>query len=141
MNQRRHILKGGAIAFICAIAVVSFGLTTLAYAGNSANSPYAYNVTANGGTVFTNDHRAKTTDSSIGVTPSTTGYYVSPNAYIPQSGTAIHCGNRTYVNWTGTEKSIVNYINERGYSYAKLAFDSGGSKSVTCRGIWRPDTR
>ena len=134
--------KGARITALAISSVIAILLSTsvLAYAGNTAFSPYTYDVYANG-TTFTNDHRAKTTSSPIGVNPETTGYYVSPNAFVPQTNTAIHCGTRTYVNWTGVEQTITNYINEQGYSYAKLAFDTGGASKKTCKGLWRPDTR
>lgn len=124
------------------IACVVFALAMVpavgAVAANTSFSPYEYQVYASG-TTFTNDYRAKTTSSYVGVSPSTTGYYVSPNAYIPQSSTAIHCGTRTYVNWSGYEKNISNYIYENGYNYAKLAFDAGGNGARWASGYWRPD--
>lgn len=132
-SKKRVIGVVSCIALALSLAPVGVSL-----AANTSPSPYEYQVYASG-TTFTNDYRAKTTSSYVGVSPSTTGYYVSPNAYVPQTGQAIHCGTRTYVNWSGYEGNISNYINERGYSYAKLAFDAGGYGAKWASGYWRPD--
>lgn len=125
-----------AAVLCCAFATA---LTpAIASAANTEFSPYNYKVYANG-TTFTNDYRAKTTSSYVGVSPTSTGYYVSPNAYVPQTGQAIHMGTRTYVNWSGYEHNITNYIYENGYNYAKLAFDTGGKGPMWVSGYWRPD--
>lgn len=67
---------------LCTAFVPSLVSVGVSFAANTDPSPYEYQVYASG-TTFTNDYRSKTTSSYVGVTPSTTGYYVSPNAYVP----------------------------------------------------------
>ena len=124
---------------LCVAVACSFAGVVEAYAlGIKSNSPYNYSIKASG-TTFNKDYRKKNTSSTIGITPTTKSYYVSPNAYDTTHKTTAHCGARRYINWTGKEKGLSNEIKKHNYSYVKLAFDAGGTKARTCKGEWRPD--
>ena len=139
MSTTNSFKKKLFAALLCiGFAFALMPAAALSYAANTEWSPYYYNISGQG-IKYSNDHRAKTTSSYVGVWPSTVDYYVTPCAYNPVSASNIPMGTQTWVDWTGYEKNISNYINENGYNYASLKFEGYYNRSVHIEGWWRPD--
>lgn len=125
---------------LCSMFAAAMIPVGMAFAGNSDDSPYYYNIQANGGR-FINDVRAKNDDSYVYVKPTTLYYEVTPHGYY--QGNYNQCGSHKL--WADGQKDylIYNWIYESEnphYPYASLWLWNYYGSVQRAEGLWSPDS-
>ena len=157
MKVRTGIKSGRRIlSVLLVVMVLSSALCISAFAAtpNTSDTGFSFTATAGSHNPMPDSAARAKNDTSAVYLYYTSGIYSKTFVRV-LGGTSSTGGKNGWVNRTtvsgvglvgyvtcklGVKYSIHNLVNERGDSYAKLAFYSAGSSNDTITGVWSPDS-
>jgi hypothetical protein len=125
-----------ALGAMLALSVVA---PSLAFAGNYTDTAYQFNF-SNGGSWLTASRAKQDDTSSYMKCTSAAGRSYNATVVARSGSTAYAVGSPSYGFFAGTERYLVNYVKERGYSYASILATPTSTASFAASGLWSPDS-
>lgn len=134
--MKKKILTLVMTAMLVVSGVCGMEMSVFAAAPNTSDTNYSFD--NRNESSRTTEWRAKNNDSKVYVNPRS-----GPAVYYTVEGTkstkAATC-SKTFKIGNGIQASITNYVNELGYTKARLLLERAAYAQEWTKGVWSPDS-